>query len=452
MSEIGAIDIEGKQLVFSSKDIDKLTTPDGCQLQIVTDKVHKLYDDDDDDDDDGGCGDGNNSDIDDMFDNEHKEDPELDKKLREDRMRREFISLVLNANRDPIKPGTKTRFKEYREDVMDGEFECDTRNLENSHIGIHRMYENMGKFDDYMAKNNFQEISPGRVYKLKRVSGVQLPVTNVDLVMYNCALWTENSKEPFDSTWLRRTTITTHLATDSILPGLHELLATCSKGELCEAFIRPEAAFGRLGVMPRIPPNATIFCLLEVVKVVTRDKYDAIVLHSNEGDRGLVFEDLYQASDEARRRGNYFYEQGQYRTALQRYKSAIRLLEGSTYKDKAEESKAHDLLIKLYNNCARTANAIGNPRLALAACKQARMISDMDPKTHWHRMTAWDKKGHPDRALGVVRRAMQLFEHDANIVRTFQKAADDLKIKIQKGQIELDDLHRLMGRALLSSA
>jgi tetratricopeptide (TPR) repeat protein len=439
--EIRGIEVETRKLALAAKDISQLTElGQGCQLQMVSCNVHDL-------DTEPGAADPDDSDADEVFDEEKEM---ADRSAKEERMRREFVSLVLNANKDPIKPGTKCRFKDFQEETAESWLDWDASNLADQHIGIHRMYENLGKFDDYMKKNNFEEISPNRVYKLKRMVGVQLPVTPDSLVIYNCALWTEGSKEPFDSTWLRRTTLTNHLATDSILPGLHELLLSCQKGELCEAFIRPEAAFGHLGAPPRIPPNATIFCLLEVVKVVTQEKM-AIMTNLASADRcGINFQDYIEASDEARRRGNYFYEHGQYRVALQRYKSAIRLLEGLTCKDEEQSKSVDGLLLKLYNNCARTANAMGNPRLALAACKQASEVNDRDPKTYWHRMVAWRNKGHLDRALGIARRAMQLFK-EPTIVRPFQKAADELKIRIQRDNDEETELYRLMGKAWLTT-
>lgn len=440
--DINHIEIETKKLALSSHDINQLNKfGQGCQLQMVPCNVHDL-------DNEPGALDPDDSDADEIFE---EEKGIADRHIKEDRMRREFVSLVLNANRDPVKPGTKCRFKEFQEEVHEGEFDCDIGNLVDSYIGIHRMYENMGNFEEYMKTNKFQEVSANRVYKLKRMVGVQLPVTPDSLVIYNCAFWTEGSKEPFDSTWLRRTTLTTHLATDSILPGLHELLMSCCKGELCEAFLRPEAAFGKLGAAPRIPPNATIFCLLEVVKVVTKEKMALLTNLANKDRRAIDFEDYFEASDEARRRGNYFYEHEQYKIALQRYKSAIRLLEGLTCKDEEQGNRVDGLLLKLYNNCARTANAMGNPRLALSACKQASEIDDKDPKTYWHRMVAWRKKGHLDRALGIARRAMQLFK-DPVIVRPFSKTADELKNKIQRDNEEETELYRLMGKAWLTTA
>lgn len=187
-----------------------------------------------------------------------------------------------------------------------------------------------------------------------------------------------------------------------------------------------------------------------MVKVITDDKL-CILTASGRGHPEPTFSEYYTASDQARQRGNYFYQLEKYKIALQRYKSGIRLLEDMKFKNEDEEVRAKELLVKLYNNCAKTANAEGNPRLALSACKQASELDDMQPKTYWHRMTAWHNKGHLDRALGVARRAMQLFS-DPSLNREFRKAAENLNLKLQKEKNDMDDLYSLMGRALISSS
>jgi len=440
MDEFGNIDIEGKNLACSGKDLEKLSTLDGCPLKLVTQRVYNL-------DDEAISGDEDAS-----FDEDNAAC--LTKHAKEERMKREYISLVYNSNRDPIKPGTQAKFKRIGTDEEDGDVEeeiIDGTSAIDSWRRINRRYERLGSYEDSLKNesNSFEEISPGRVFKRRLTTGAGPLVSEDTLVIYNCAFWTENCKEPYDSTWLRHNTLITDIANDPILPGLRELILTTRQGEWCEAFIRPEAAFGMLGAMPRIAPNATLFCLLEIVKTITKDK---LSLLSNNPARaqeaGVGFQDFYNVSDEARMRGNYFYDQKQYRAALQRYKSGIRILEALTFKDEQEEKKASLLLMKLYNNCARAANASGDPRLALAACKLASEIDDMDPKTHWNRMNAWKIKGHLDRALGVSRRAMQLFP-DPKTNKLFFREAEELKRRIQIEKIELDDLHRLMGRAIV---
>lgn len=444
MEELGNIDLEDKTITCSGEDIQKLSTPAGCTLNLVQDKVYKI-------DEESFSGD------DEVFDDDDDDDDLNTKKSRihkEERLRRECISLALNAHQDPVSPDFNSRLKELLGDQ--------TNNVGYNHLScgsksdvattIMKRYTRLTDFEGLLknSENAFEEISPGRVYKRRLVSGVGPTVVDDSLVMYNCAFWTENSSEPYDSSWLRGSTMSTDLSKDSILPGVHELLLTTKVNEICEALIKPEAAFGVLGVMPRIPPNATIFCLLQVIKVITNDKIARLSCspHGNEEDR-LTFEDFLKLADEARTRGNYYFTNGQHRVALQRYKSGIRILDALTYKNETEENRANVLLVKLYNNSAKAANCLGDPRLALAACKQATQINDMEPKTFWLKMSAWKKKGHPDRALGICRRALQLFP-DPKIQRSFQREASDLKRKIQEGAVELDNLHRMMGKAIIA--
>lgn len=432
-----SIDVEGSNLICSEDDILKLSSSEGCSLNIVTDKVMKM--------DESAY-----SDEEDPFD----EKP-FNKESEIERMKREYIMMTLNANRDPVKPGYPTRVdKLYRgKEAIGLDEHPEYLPLADIESQLKKRYSKLGDFDELLksaSKPAFEEISKGRVYKRRLTAGFKPCVVDNSMVIYNCALWAQGSPEPFDSTWLRRTTILTDLETDSILPGLHELLLTTKKGEWCEALIRPEAAFGRLGAMPRIPPNATIFCLLEIVQVLEKNNINILAKNPSQAQQdGVSFQDFYEASDEARMRGNYYLEQGQYKAALQRYKSGIRILEALTYKDAQEEKQAQSLLLKLYNNCAKAANNSGDPRLALVACKQASLIDDREPKTHWNRMMAWKKKGHTDRALGCARRAIQLFT-DPKLQKSFRQEADDLRRRIQREQNDIDNLHRLMSKAIIT--
>jgi len=113
-------------------------------------------------------------------------------------------------------------------------------------------------------------------------------------VIYNFAFWTENCKESYDSTWLRQIQFITDIANDPILPGSRELILTTRQGEWCEAFIRPVAAFWTLGAMPRIAPNATPSCSLEMVKTITKDKLSLLFNNpARAQEAGVGFEDFY---------------------------------------------------------------------------------------------------------------------------------------------------------------
>lgn len=443
MNEVTAcIDLEGKKMAYSPKDIQKLSEEDGCPLTLVNEKVYNL------DDSNASEGDEHN----DSF----EECSSINREAKIERMKREYISMALNSNRDPMKPGESPNTAPLLpedHDLMPEDSGYPRSKPDDGYSSVHRRHARTDKYEDIMNGDSFApyvEIASG-VFKNQYRMGSGLRVSEDSFVIYHCALWKEGSAEPFDSSWLRGSTMVVDLKDDSIIAGLRELMLTCSNGEICEAFIRPEKAFGMLGAPPRIPGNAIIFAVIEIIKVIARDKFTMLTGHLDEEEKmAASFDDLYKISDEARTRGNFYYEQKQYRKALQRYKSGVRILEACTFKDECQERKANGLLLKLYNNSARAANALGDPRFALSACKQASLLGlSEEPKTYWNRMVAWKTKGHLDRALGVARRAMQLFP-EPKTRKTFEREAEVLKKRLQNENVELDELYRLMGRAILA--
>lgn len=434
MEELMGIDLNSRKFVCSKKQLNMIGQEEGCDIDLVE---NDIANDDD-----------NFSDGEDFSSND--EPAYTDHKILIERSRREYIAVAVNSNRDPTNSRSKLA------EIIGDDDEIITKNDINKdfatgfHQEIHNRYRGLSDFANLLANEKlaFQEISSGRIFKRCLMPGSGPQVDKDTMVIYNCAMWSEYDLEPFDSTWLRRNTIVCDLTEDSILPGIYELLLTMKKGEFCEAIIRPEAAFGVLGVMPRIPPNASIFVVLEVVKAIKRDKISWLTMNPNEARReGATFENFYQASDEARQRGNYYHSNKQYRPAIQRYRSGIKILETLTFKDEEEERKAKNLLLKLYNNYAKSANDNGEPRMALFACKQATLLSEHDDKTYWNRMKAWKLRGHYERALAIAHRAIS-FSSNKNAKAEFRKQIGDLNKKIEADQGDLKALYRLMGRAL----
>lgn len=436
MEAVGISDLDDKKFVCTDESLQKLS--EGVILKSTQDKVYDI-------EDETSSGD----------EEQPSPDTNLTKQERIERMQKEYISLALNANQDPVSKGFTCKLQATNEEnnADGGNLDFSSyRSKPNLATMISQSYDKLSDFEALLAEkeNPFEEVSINRVYKRTLVVGGGPNIAEGSVVVYNYSFWTQGNTQPFDSSWLRCNSQIIDLSQDSILPGLHELILSCKQDEVCEALFRPEAAFGHLGVSPRIQPDATIYCLLQVVKTISRDRLDSIAYNPSKfQEGGVTFEDLYGVADEARKRGNHYNLKGQYRVALQRYKSGIRILEGLTFKDESEEKQANALLIKLYNNAARAANKQGEPRLALAFCKQVNLIDDRIPKTYWNKMVAWERKGHIDRALGVCQRAMELFP-DPQTRKEFASQLDGLKARLQAEKKEKDDLYRLMGRAIVA--
>lgn len=456
------INIEGKTLAYSLKQVPKLNSDDGCVLNQAPERTYRLSDSElSSDDEDLQDFERQNYHTTTTFVSTLPNDDKIE------RMKREFISLTTNSNKDPLDKSRIEKLKQllYKTDDDNTEKEvssCDVlrggqdyQPIRDDHNIIHKRFRKSkeNSFEQLLKDGQSfpDEVSKDRVYKRIFQPGPGGMVTDTSMVVYNCACWTEGTEEPYDSTWLRKSTYITDLSIDSVLPGVKELILSMRKDEWCEAMILPTAAFGPLGCPPRIPPNAIIYCVIEMVNVISKDRLTILSYNPKSAqENGLQFHDFYDASNEARMRGNYFYENKQYKIAMNRYKSGIRILEALTFKDESEEKKANELLVKLYSNCAKSANELGKPRLALSMCKQASMIDDYNPKIYWHRMRAWKLKGHIDLSLKVARRAISLFQTDEQYLKYFESEEAKLRAKIRKEIEDQDHLYRLMSRAVIA--
>lgn len=462
------IDIGSKTLAYSLRQVPKLNSDEGCLLNHAPERTYRLTDSElsSDDEDVKNFESQNNHSTTTFVATLPHED-------KIERMKREFISLTTNSNKDPLNGESVQRLQKLlfkkedntdEENTVDESYNCDIlidgldnyQLLKDDHNIIHKRFDK-SKEDSFLklirdGESFPNEISENRVYKRVIHPGTGSVITESSMIIYNCACWTEKSEEPYDSTWLRKSTYITDLSIDSVLPGIKELILSMRKQEWCEAMILPEAAFGPLGCAPRIPANAIIYCVIEMVNVISKDKMSILAYNPRAAqESGLKFDDFYLAGNEARMRGNYFYENKQFKIAMIRYKSGIRILEALTFKDETEEKKANELLLKLYSNCAKSANELGKPRLALAMCKQGSMIDDLNPKIFWHRMRAWKLKGHVDLSLKVARRAISLFKHDRQYLKYFESEERKLRALITKEIHEHNNLYRLMGRAVINS-
>ncbi|KAK2161867.1 hypothetical protein LSH36_108g02002 [Paralvinella palmiformis] len=99
---------------------------------------------------------------------------------------------------------------------------------------------------------------------LKEGIGEKVPLNVEVTVHYSASL--EYSDEPFDSTRLRDRPFRYILGCGEMIAGLECGIATMKKGEESQFLVSPEYGFGKRGVPPRIPGDATILFRVELMK------------------------------------------------------------------------------------------------------------------------------------------------------------------------------------------
>lgn len=361
-------------------------------------------------------------------------------------LQKEFIALSLNANRD------RTDF----EGDQRLEPDLDTNGLPPAYDMTNAKLVQASpppSFQQAIATDNskFKEIYES-VYKKQTRTGFGRPPKDNSYVIFNANFWFEGASKPYDSSWLRRKAFVMDLENDTIIPGLLGVLLSMKQEEWCEALITdPDLAFGRLGCPPRIPPNSKIFCVVEMIKIVDKDRLDIIKTAPGEAqESGVEFEKFLSVATQARQRGNYYFDRKLYKVALDRYKSGIRILLGIKYKDEYEDREAKKVLLKLFNNSAKTLNALGQPRAALSFCRVAEEIDPKDPKMHYNYIRAWTVKGDYESALSRCYRSVRTVS-DPDALRILEKELISLEKKVKQNKKELDDLYTLMSKTFQSN-
>lgn len=223
------------------------------------------------------------------------------------------------------------------------------------------------------------EIVKDNVYKNVVREGAGDVITVNSAVLYNLNAYLEGQDEPFDSTWLRGRPNLHKLSYDTILPGICHGLLTMRRGERSEFIVRPEYAYLEMGCPPRVPPNATILYIIEVIRIFEEGSLSHFETLEFEEREKFDFSFIFNLCDEERISGNSYYKVGRFREAAFRYRRAIRNLEQIMYRSREDEDKAKQLLLKLYCNIANTYNKFAKPFNAMSNCKKALII---DPKCH----------------------------------------------------------------------
>lgn len=193
---------------------------------------------------------------------------------------------------------------------------------------------------------------------LRHGSGDVIPASSVVYYHYNSYLESKDGA-PFDSSKTRgEKPVRMQLGVGATFSGLEKSLLSMKVGEKSQFLIDPSYAFGKMGVPPRIPPNATILMEIELCKAV--DCGAAVETDDILEEESGQFSDYYKKAKGFHVLGNDYFQQKNFSLALENYRKAERLLNQCKMTSDIEEEQYKKLLFKIYVNMCVVYN---NPKM-----------------------------------------------------------------------------------------
>lgn len=243
--------------------------------------------------------------------------------------------------------------------------------------------------------------------------GVIIPDKSVVIVHYDAFL--ENQKNPFDSTRLRNRPYKFLLGDGAIIPGLDFAMKTMKKEEISKFLVSSEYGYGKMGCPPRIPGNAQILYVVEILNFY--DSKDAVDFEemAPEDQKKASFEKITSVFHCENQMGNELFRNEHYKPAIARYRRMVKLLEDVSVSNGEEDEKRKEYLLKLYLNLSACYLNIRNSSKAFIYADLALKTDGNNPKALYRMGYALFIADDFDRARYYLNRAKQYKPYEKNI-------------------------------------
>lgn len=190
-----------------------------------------------------------------------------------------------------------------------------------------------------------------------------------------------------------------------VIQGIDFILPLMDVGEECEAIISPRFAYGDHGLLPEVPPKATL--------------YYKITLHDTECEpeaMTLPIQKRREIGNRKKERGNWWYSRQEHTLAIQCYRRALDYLDdiespGVMEDNKSHEEEIHDLLddrIKVYNNLAAAQMKISAYDTALSSVDKVLRCQPKNVKALFRKGKIYSAKGETEIAIPILKEALAL--------------------------------------------
>lgn len=244
-------------------------------------------------------------------------------------------------------------------------------------------------------------------------------------VHYNAHL--EFADEPYDSTILRGSPLRYILGSGEMIAGFELALESMKKKEEAKFLISPDYAYGKLGIPPRIPPNATCRFYVEMINWVECegvDKYYSMKMSERqECDFDLIRKVVARKMEEGKEQFN----QGRYGGSSTAYKKAVKALEDYHIKNEQEEHEHQALLQRMLLNVGVCMLKMSHSAAAIHYANQALYIDPNSAKARYQKGKALRQQANFTRAKEELLKAQRLEPKNPDIATELKKLESNME-------------------------
>ncbi|XP_078283165.1 FKBP prolyl isomerase 16 [Rhinoraja longicauda] len=193
--------------------------------------------------------------------------------------------------------------------------------------------------------------------------------------------------------------LTFHLGDGDVIKVLEYCALSMQLGEIALVISDGQYAYGHIGRAPDIPPDATVIYEVELLNV--RNAADP---------KQLSPSDCIRVCKHKRERGNYYFQRGDYRSAMKSYKLALEILNASSkLKPSAQEAaELRENGLKCLNNLAAAQLKLNLPEEVIAASDAVLLLDPNNVKALFRKGKLLSEQGDYEAAMETLMRALKL--------------------------------------------
>jgi len=277
-------------------------------------------------------------------------------------------------------------------------------------------------------RRDMTDISGGDGGVLKKIikhgAGCIVPSKSLCRVHYNG--YFEYSDEPFDSSRLRGRQHQFKLGSGESIVGFELSISTMKRGEISRFMVSSSYGYGKMGVPPRIPSDATILFEIELISFVDQGASDEFENFSEEERREASFDQILRVVETLRATGNEAFKLNQIGRAGGKYSQAIRLLENANLKDEDAEVIMKKSALKLYLNLSLCDLKQAKSARACTYARKALAIDNRNVKALFRLSRALRQLGDYEEARRNISKAHRLDSSNADIMDELRKLDEEI--------------------------